>query len=177
MGVVITRVPEPEIGVEPAGQLRDLLRECFPDYPDRTYFKVPPHFRFLASEGDTLLGQVGIELRYIRAGDRVLRTFGVVDLAVTAGARSGGLAGRLLAEMFDHARACDIEFVLLFADDDRVYVREGWVRVGNRLTWVKIHEHNTLGLSVRVDTEALMVRPVAGATWPDGDIDLLGHVF
>ena len=38
-----------------------------------------------------------------------------------------------------------MDFVILFADDDRVYARNGWTRAGNRCTWVKIHEHATAG--------------------------------
>ena len=32
-----------------------------------------------------------------------------------------------MAELTDHARACEMDFVILFADDDRVYTRD---RVG-----------------------------------------------
>jgi len=173
----IVRIAEPEIDAELAARLCAILRECFPDYPERSYFKLPPHFRFVATVGGAVVAQVGVELRIIRVGDRVLRTFGVVDLCVTAEARSHGLAGRLLAAVLDHARACAVEFVVLFADDDRVYTRHGWSRKDNRVTWVKIHEHTTLGLTERTDTEALIVRAVTDARWPDGDVDLLGHLY
>jgi hypothetical protein len=75
------------------------LRSCFADYPDRRYFKLPPRFRYLAPVAGTLVGQLGVELRTIRAGDQVLRTLGVVDLCVRAESRTHGLAGRLLAEV------------------------------------------------------------------------------
>ena len=61
--------------------------------------------------------------------------------------RSRGLAGRLLREVTGFARDCGMAFVILFADDDRLYVRNGWARVTNRCSWVRIHNHVTLGLA------------------------------
>ena len=48
------------------------------------YFKLPPHFRYLAMIDGELAAQLGVELRMIRAGGTVLRTFGVSDLCVRA---------------------------------------------------------------------------------------------
>jgi predicted N-acetyltransferase YhbS len=175
--VTVRRIAELELGADLAGQLTGLLRESFPDYPDRPYFKLPPHFRYVATADGEVVGHVGVELRMIRVGDRVLRTLGLVDVCVRAGARSHGLATRLLAEVTESARHGDIDFVILFADDDRVYTRNGWVRVDNPVTWVKVHEHTTVGLAERVATGEMMVLPTGEGTWPDGDVDLLGHRF
>lgn len=171
MAVEITRVAEVDLDAARGGELTALLRESFPDYPDRPYFKLPPHFRFLATEDGRLVGQLAGELRVMRVGERVVRTIGVVDLCVRE--RGRGTASRLLAEV----TALECDFVVLFADDDRVYVRNGWVRVDNPVTWVKINEHTTLGLAERVVPGAMTVRAVGGGTWPDGDVDLLGHRF
>jgi hypothetical protein len=70
-----------------------------------------------------------------------------------------------------------MDFIILFADDDRLYTRNGWARVTNLCTWVKIDEHTTLGLATQADTGALMVKAVGEQAWPQGDVDLLGHVF
>jgi predicted acetyltransferase len=121
--------------------------------------------------------QMGVEYRVIRVGDTVVRTLGVVDLCVAPGQRSRGLAARLLAELTRYAGDCGIPFVILFADDDRLYTRNGWTRVANRCTWVKIDSHVTLGLAGPADTGALMVKAVGTAAWPGDDVDLLGHVF
>ncbi len=95
----------------------------------------------------SLAGQMGVELRVIRVGSEVVRTFGVVNLCVRPGERSHGLAARLLTEVTGFARSCGMDFVILFADDDRVYTRNGWTRAANLCTWVKIHDHTTLGLA------------------------------
>ena len=141
------------------------------------YFKLPPHFRYLATAQGVLVGQMGVELRVIRVSSEVVRTFGVVDLCVTQGERSQGLAARMLAEVTELARSCGMDFVILFADDDRVYARNGWTRAGNRCTWVKIHEHATLGLARAEDTGAPTVKATGLRAWPEGEVDLLGHLF
>ena len=68
-------------------------------------------------------------------------------------------------------------FVVLFADDDRLYARHGWARVTNRCSWVKIHDHATLGIARRADPGAMMVKATGEQAWPEGDVDLLGHLF
>jgi GNAT superfamily N-acetyltransferase len=173
----LVRVAEAEIGPDIRPQLQALLQMSFPGYPSRTYFKLPPHFRYLALAQGALVGQMGVELRVIRVGGEVVRTFGVVDLCVTPSERSHGLAARMLTEITEFARSCGMDFVILFADDDRVYARNGWTRAANRCTWVKIHEHATLGLAKAEDTGALMVKATGQRAWPEGEADLLGHLF
>ena len=175
--VTISRVAEAEIPADLLDQVQALLQRCFPGYPGRAYFKLPPHFRYLAVAGSELAGQVGVELRVIRVGRTVLRTFGVVDLCVRESERSRGLAGRLLAEVTELARSCRMDFIILFADDDRLYTRNGWACAANPCTWLKIDDHTTLGLATAEDTGALMVKKVGPHDWPDGEVDLLGHLF
>ncbi|HEX6524290.1 MAG TPA: GNAT family N-acetyltransferase [Streptosporangiaceae bacterium] len=176
--ITVIRVAEAEIGADLSGRLRSLLQACFPGYPSRSYFKLPPHFRYVAMTGSgDVAAQMGVEFRVIRVGDAVLRTFGVVDLCVTEGQRSRGLAGTLLAEVTELARSCEMAFVVLFADDDRLYTRNGWVRVRNRCSWVQINDHVTLGLARQADPDAMMVKALGEQPWPEGDVDLLGHLF
>ena len=171
------RVAEAEISRDLRLQVQALLQASFPGYPSRSYFKLPPHFRYIAMTNGVLVAQMGVELRVIRVGSTVLRTFGVVDLCVRQGERSHGLAGRLLAEVTELARACGMDFVILFADDDRLYTRNGWAYAANPCSWVKIHDHSTLGLAIAQDTGALMVKRIRQQAWPVGEVDLLGHLF
>lgn len=175
--VTIRRLSETDIPGDLHSSLRDLLGACFSGYPDRSYFKLPPHLRFLAMSGGMVQAHVGVELRVIRVGDTVLRSLGVVDLCVRDGNRGRGLGSRLLAEVTDLAGSGGMDFVLLFADDDRLYVRNGWSRVNNPLSWVKIHEHRTLGVASSVTPSEMMVKAVGPRPWPTGEVDLLGHVF
>ena len=77
--VTISRIPEAEIPADVMDQVQALLQTSFPGYPSRAYYKLPPHFRYLAMTSGELAGQVGVELRVIRVGSTVLRTFGIVD--------------------------------------------------------------------------------------------------
>jgi predicted N-acetyltransferase YhbS len=174
---MVFRVAEAEIGEDLQQHLQTLLQTCFPGYPGRSYFKLPPHFRYIAMTSGALVAQMGVELRVVRVGSSVVRTFGVVDLCVTPGERSRGLAGRLLAEVTELARASAMDFVILFADDDRLYTRHGWARAANPCSWLKIHDHTTLGLATTVQTNALMVKAIGQNGWPEGEVDLLGHLF
>jgi GNAT superfamily N-acetyltransferase len=176
--ITVIRVAEAEIGADLSSRLQSLLQACFEGYPSRSYFKLPPHFRYVAMTGrGDVAAQMGVEFRVIRVGGTVLRTFGVVDLCVAESQRSRGLAGTLLAEVTELARSCEMAFVVLFADDDRVYTRNGWARVTNLCSWVRIHDHVTLGLARQEDPGAMMVKPIGGQPWPEGDVDLLGHLF
>jgi len=143
--VVIRRVWEPELGGDLEDQLRSLLQRCFPGYPPRAYFKLPPHFRYVVTVDGVVIAQMGVELRLVRVGGEVARTFGIVDLCVDESERSHGLASRLLRELTKIANGSGIDFVLLFADDDRLYVQKGWVHVANRCSWVKIDEPPHVG--------------------------------
>jgi len=173
----LSRVPEAEIGEPLRQQAQALLQSSFPGYPSRSYFKLPPHFRYLAMKSGVLVAQMGVEHRVIRVGSNIMRIFGVVDLCVSKSERSGGLAGRMLAEVTELARTCGMDFIILFADDDRIYTRDGWARAGNLCSWLRIDEHTTLGLASREDTGALMVKATGQQAGPEGDVDLLGHLF
>ena len=101
----------------------------------------------------------------------------MVNLCVRASQRSRGLAGTLLAEVTGLARSCGVNFVVLFADDGRLYTRHGWAGADNPCSWVKIHDSTTLGLAAAQDTHSLMVKAVGRQPWPEGEVDLLGHLF
>ena len=79
--------------------------------------------------------------------------------------------------MTELARCCGMAFIVLFADDDRLYARHGWARVTNRCSWVRIDGHLTLGLARQADPGALMVKALGEQIWPGDDVDLLGHLF
>ena len=53
----------------------------------------------------------------------------------------------------------------------------GPARAANPCTWLKIHEHTTLGIARATDTGALMVKATGPQAWPPGEVDLLGHLF
>ena len=174
----ISRIEHYRLDEPLRGELVELLRGSFPSYPrDRAYFKLPPHFHLLGTEDGRLVGQTGVEYRVVGADGRVLTVFGVSDLCVAPGARSRGLASALLRAVEGLARESGVEFVVLFADDERLYRANGFVRAANVCRRVMIDEHRTLGIKDEALGDCLMYKQLGPTAWPSGPLDLLGHVF
>jgi len=66
--------------------------------------------------------------------------------------------------------------MILFALKPDLYRRNGFYAPMNPLRWVKIHEHQILGIGEEVLPE-LMVKGLSGKAWPSGMVDLLGYQF
>ncbi len=175
----IVRRPEDRIRPGERAALADLLERCFPGlFEGRIYFKQYSSFRYLAYLRGEVAGQVGVIDRVVRLGERPARIFGVVDLCVCERVRSNGIGGSLLTAIEEAARSAGAEFVLLFADDPRLYHCHGFRHASNRCTWLAIDGHKTLGVRTECLSDCLMVLKVGSSTWIDEDpLDLLGHVF
>jgi predicted N-acetyltransferase YhbS len=159
--------------------IRDLLCEAFPDAgfsATKIYYKQIPPRRLLATRGGRLVGHLGLEHRVIGTVSGPASLFGIVDLCVRASCRGQGVASRMLAWVDALARRHNVDFLMLFAHDPRLYERNGFARAGNVLRWTKVHEHRTLGIGEE-PLEELMVKPAGARAWPDGPVDLLGYQF
>src|SRR5215207_3029361 len=149
-----------------AGQqeaIRGLLREAWPDAEftaSRTYLKQIPARRLLATRDGEVIGHLGLEHRVIGTSSGPASIFGVVDLCVRASCRREGVASEMLAWVESLARRHGIDFLVLFADDARLYERGGYARAANLVRWPKIHEHHTFELGEEA-VEALMVKPTS----------------
>jgi GNAT superfamily N-acetyltransferase len=174
----IDRVEEFAITSPVFAQVRDLLQGAFPGYPqDRPYFKLRPHFRYLAWDGETLAGQMGVDHRVIRVGNEALAIFGVIDLCVAPRYQHRRLATQLLERLDTLARDTQRDAIVLFADDHRLYTANGYQRIDTPCTWMMIDDHRTLGVTERSLGDSLMVKPIRLPRWPAGAIDLLGYLF
>ncbi len=158
--------------------IQQLLDASFPNcgFNTRPYFKQLPPRRLLGWDGESLVAQMGVEHRAINLAGQPAVIFGVIDLCVRADRRGAGVASGMLRHLESLGREHEIGFIILFADDDRLYSRNGFRRPGNRLVWTKIDEHRTLGIGNDVLDE-LMIKEIGSRTWPDGPIDLLGYQF
>jgi predicted N-acetyltransferase YhbS len=112
----------------------------------------------------------------IRNGSTPLRVFGVIDLCVTTSLRSQGFARRLLSEVESDARSSGVDAIILFADDPRVYLANGYQLVQNHGRWLMINDHETLGVAEKPLGE-MMVKMLSGKPWGSGIVDLLGYLF
>lgn len=160
-------------------EIQQLLLECFPDCEfaeSRTYLKQLPQRRLLAIDSAKLIGHLGLEHRVIGFDGDAATILGVLDVCVTTTQRGQGIASSMLQYVEDLGRRFEIEFLMLFATDARLYERNGFVRADNPLRWVKMDEHQTIGIAEQPLVE-LMIKPLTSRPWPAGLVDLLGYQF
>lgn len=155
-----------------------LLVESFSDYPpNRSYYKLLPQFRYLVWADENLIAQVGIEHRVITNTGIPAQIFGLIDLCVASSYRSRNIATTLLQQVEELGRTSTIDFLMLFADDSRLYAKNGYRRVSNICRWMKVDEHQTLDIGEESLSDCMMIKQIGEQTWRDGRVDLLGYLF
>ncbi len=158
--------------------INHLLVRSFPDYPlERSYYKLLPQFRYLVWMGENLIAHMGIEHRIITNTSIPVQIFGLIDLCVAPQYRSQKIATTLLQHIEVLGRSSTIDFLVLFADDHRLYTANGYHRVANLCRWMMVDEHQTIGVTEQSLSDCMMVKQIAAQTWRDGMVDLLGYLF
>lgn len=158
--------------------IRSLLKESFPDsYPEnRIYYKQIPHFRYLAYDKELLIAQAGLDYRVMNLNETPIKVLGIIDLCVKKEYRCNNVATQLLNRVEELARARGMDFLLLFADVDGVYVKNGFIHVKNTCKWLKLNEHKTLGIGEE-EIEELMIKKIGYKDWEAGTLDMLGYLY
>lgn len=169
-----------DLNEEWSTHLQALLLASFPEvYPkDRLFFKQIPHGRILAFTSDNqLIGHVGLDYRMMNLNGKAIRVLGIIDLCVSTSHRSQGIGSFLLTEVEKLSKG-HIDFVLLFADHEDLYSKNGFKTVKNTCKWLKIdHETlTTIGVGIQ-KVEGLMVREVGTMPWSEGELDFLGYLY
>ncbi|MEM7247370.1 MAG: GNAT family N-acetyltransferase [Acidobacteriota bacterium] len=175
----IELVDDFRLSPEEREEIRVLLAESFPEedfVQTRTYLKQVPTRRLLARDGDRLVAHAGVEHRVVGTESGAIPILGLIEVCVTTSARGQGLGSHLVTWTEELARENDIEFLVLFAADHRLYERLGFQHETNVLRWAMIHEHQLIGLDEQ-PLDELMVKPLSDRPWPGGTIDLLGYQF
>lgn len=177
--VEIRTVLEFDINEDIQEHLQRLLWECFrEDYPkDRIYFKQKPHLRFLAYIEDRLVGHIACDYRVMNLNGHRIHVMSLIDVCVSAADRSRGIASQLLKKAEGFCRNRDVDYILLFADQSELYVRNGFKKARNQCKWLKINDKSqiTVGIGYEVINE-LIVKEISGKAWEDGELDLLGYL-
>ena len=175
----IVTLTEHEISGDLQSQLAALLEECFPNwFAGRTYVKQLPHLRILAMDAGIVVGQVSIDGRIINVGGKVLSIFGVLDVAVSSDRQGNGIASTLLAEVERLARTGNREFLVVMADRQNVYLKNGYSRVQPaRTKLLAIEDRQSVAVIEKDLSSCFMIKPLTERAWPQGTIDLLGYVF
>lgn len=177
MGLVIEFVSEHEIDECAEQELANLLDRCFPGtFEARTYFKQLPHRRLIAEKGGAIVGQMGIDHRIIRVGEKILEIAGAIDLCVSPEVQNRGIASHLL-EAFER-RFQNADFFVLMADDQRLYRRRGYETLMVAKTkWLAIEERSSFGVIEKDLSDCFMFKPAKTTSWPSRTIDMLGYLF
>ena len=157
--------------------IANLLDACFDGaHGRRPSFNQILHERLLAWSGSDLLGHVGMDYRVVRVGEAIVPVVGIVDLCVAPGARRQGIGAALLQGAEERARGQS--FALAMADDPRLYQESGYSLLhAADVTFLAIDELRCHGVIRRDLSEVFMVKRLTFDAWPDGPIDLLGHLF
>jgi GNAT superfamily N-acetyltransferase len=171
-------VPEYKLSNDVHNLATQLLVASFPNFPfDRSYYKLLPQFRYLVWENENLIAHMGIEHRVINNSGIPVRIFGLIDLCVASSYRSQKIATTLLQQIEELGRKSQIDFLVLFADDSRLYAENGYQRVANICRWLKVDEHQTIGVGEESLSDCMMVKQLGEQTWQSGIVDLLGYLF
>ncbi len=159
-------------------EIQYLLQKCFPEYfCNRTYFKQIPHFRLLAKKDNTVVGQVGLDYRMMSLNNKPIQVLGIIDLCILPSFQGQKIGSQLLQYVEKIALENHIDFLLLFADNPQLYLKHGFKKCShNMIHWVKINEHETLGIGKEIIPE-LMIKEIHDKKWEEGILDMLGYLY
>lgn len=159
------------------GDIQLLLTCSFDNYPSRSYYKQLPYQRLLAWSNDHLVAHLGIDYRMMSLSQIPICVVGGIDLCVYSSYRSHGIGSELLNRLETFALRSNSDFIILFADDDRIYAKHGYQHADNPCRWLKINEHTTLGVAEEPLPDALMYKCIGATNWRSGVLDLLGYLY
>jgi len=170
-------IAEIDVGKSLEKDIQLLRNSCFPNYSvNRSYYKQLPHYRALEYEDEQLVGYMGIDYRVVAVDAKPLKIFGVIDFCVAKNFRGNGIGNSMLSSLYSYAEAKDIEFIILIADDPRIYVNNGFKQIKSYSSWLRINEHVNYGVSVEYLSD-LYAKQVGQKIWPVGHVDWLGYQF
>ncbi|WP_310482864.1 hypothetical protein [Chamaesiphon sp. VAR_48_metabat_403] len=69
--------------------------------------------------------------------------------------RSQKIATTLLQQIDELGKTSKIDFLVLFADDSRLYDENGYQRVANICRWMKVDEHQIIGFGGEIVIDRL----------------------
>ena len=131
--IVLETIDEETISPARDAEIKQMLFEAFPDGVEsftetRHWHGSAPLYSVVGRRGGRMVGNVGIVVRDVACGGRIVRVAGIQNLGVVPPVRGANLGGALLAEAMDEARRRGIDFGLLFCVPqlERYYSSNGW---------------------------------------------------
>lgn len=158
--------------------IHQLLSRNFSGYPkNQTYFKQLPNFRYLVWHQNQLIGHMAVEHRLMNNDDQIIRTFGIADLCVDLDYQHQKIGTFLLQKVEELGRNNFIDFLVLVAKDQQLYLQNGFQTVDNYCRWLWIHQQKTFGVIHRYLNHSLMIKSLQKKEWRSGSLDFLGYIF
>ncbi|MGL6343898.1 MAG: GNAT family N-acetyltransferase, partial [Waterburya sp.] len=89
-----------------------------------------------------------------------------------------GIASKLLTLITELAEEKSIDFLFLVADDNRIYLKNGFKAFSQECNWFGIEDHHNCGVLTETIEEDFMIKQTGKKPWKnDMAIDLLGYMF
>ncbi len=120
---------------------------------------------------------MGVEHRVITNTGTAARIFGLIDLCVASPYQGQNIATTLLQQVEELGRTSRVDFLVLFADDSRLYIKNAYQQVTNLCRWMKVDEHQTIGVGEESMSDCMLVKQIGVQKWQYGMVDLLGYLF
>lgn len=168
-----------EVDLEPADfqEVADLLTLSFGEGAVESLMSRPlPTFRLLCKNKEGLIGHLAAEHRRVRTGRVYQTVLGVSDICIHPDWQGQGLGAKLINTLQAFGRKRGISFLLSFADNPAFYEACGFEKKRLSCRWVFIHQGVTMGVLDRT-LDGVMIKAVGAEVWPEGELDLLGHIF
>ena len=173
----VSYIEECAIGSSARNDIENLLSLVFGDGAgEASRYKPYPSFRLLVSERRHLVGHLAAEHRRMRIGHCHFPVFGISDLCVRPDWQNAGIGTRLLRRLEDLGRERKIDYLLSFADQPRFYEINGFEQKRLKCRWLFCYQGHSMGVLSRT-LDGVMIKPIGWQDWPEGELDLLGHIF
>jgi predicted N-acetyltransferase YhbS len=171
-------VPEEEMPETTDQAIRRLLCDCFPSDREafsksRAWHDSAPAFSVIHRRGDSILGHVGVVVRWIRCGDQRLTVAGIQNMCVAATHRATGLSTALMDRALAEAARRGVPFGLLFCvpELESLYGTMGWHKSDENATMLDEH-----GRCVPIPEKNIAMHISLGQDrFPPGPIHLRGR--
>ncbi|MEM6964067.1 MAG: GNAT family N-acetyltransferase [Bacteroidota bacterium] len=176
--MIIKRIEEFKLTAAQHRKISWLLQQCFSVYPhQQSFYKQLPSFRYLVYQQKQLTAHLAIIHRLIKVNGKNFTIFGVSDFCVHPDFRRKKIASELLQTVETLGKKYAIDFIVLIAQEQNVYKKNGYQSCDNDCRWLIINELQALGVAKRTLENALMVKPLGQEKWEKGTVDFLGCLF
>jgi len=169
---------ETELSKQEREELLTILNNSFDGvFGSQIFFKQIPHLRYFVKGNDKIIAHVGIDYRGMNLGGKIIFVVGIIDLCVVPNHRRKGWGSELIKHI-ENTYKEKADFLLLFADDHRVYLKNGFTLANNQVSWLGIDKGKTLGIISKNLDDCLMYKPLnKDALWSIDSLDMMGYLY